>query len=126
MARLNCSLSKARRIRCGLLAIGKGKGVVAYTLLANHVPLQSQLIGANEHESHYVFDMCYHNTTDITPNAITGDMHSVNKANFAILHWFDFKLEPRFTLAGSAQAPFLRQRSYGIPELLDPTCWPNR
>ena len=76
---------------------GKGKGVVAYTLLANHVPLQSQLIGANEHESHYVFDICYHNTTDITPNAITGDMHSVNKANFAILHWFDFKLEPRFT-----------------------------
>jgi hypothetical protein len=24
-------------------------------------------------------------------------MHSVNKANFAILHWFCLKLEPRFT-----------------------------
>ena len=76
---------------------GRGKGVVAYTLLANHIPLQSQLIGAHEHESHYVFDICYHNTTDITPSAITGDMHSVNKANFAILHWFGLKLEPRFT-----------------------------
>jgi len=76
---------------------GRGKGVVAYTLLVNHIPLQSQLIGAHEHESHYVFDICYHNTTDITPSAITGDMHSVNKANFAILHWFGLRLEPRFT-----------------------------
>jgi hypothetical protein len=65
---------------------GKGKGVVAYTLLANHVPLETELIGANEHESHYVFDICYHNTSDIVPTAITGDMHSINKANFAVLH----------------------------------------
>ena len=76
---------------------GKGKGVVAYTLLANHVPLQSEMIGANEHESHYVFDICYNNTSDILPTTITGDMHSINKANFAILHWFGLKLEPRFT-----------------------------
>jgi TnpA family transposase len=76
---------------------GKGKGVVAYTLLANHVPLQSEMIGANEHESHFVFDICFHNTSDIMPAVITGDMHSINKANFAILHWFGLKLEPRFT-----------------------------
>jgi TnpA family transposase len=76
---------------------GKGKGVVASTLLANHVPLETELIGANEHESHYVFDICYHNTSDIVPTAITGDMHSVNKANFAVLHWFGLKFAPRFT-----------------------------
>lgn len=76
---------------------GRGKSVVAYTLLANHVPLETELIGANEHESHYVFDICYHNTSDIVPTAITGDMHSINKANFAILHWFGLKLTPRFT-----------------------------
>ncbi len=76
---------------------GRGKGVVAYTLLANHMPLETDLIGTNEHESHYVFDICYHNTSDIIPTAITGDMHSVNKANFAILHWFGLKLMPRFT-----------------------------
>jgi TnpA family transposase len=28
---------------------------------------------------------------------ITGDIHSVNKANFAILHWFGLRFEPRFT-----------------------------
>lgn len=76
---------------------GTGRGVVAYTLLANHVPLETELIGANEHESHYVFDICYHNSTGIVPTAITGDMHSVNKANFAILDWFGTKFAPRFT-----------------------------
>jgi len=85
---------------------GKGKGVVAYTLLANHVPLETELIGANEHESHYVFDIYYHNTSDIVPTAITGDMHSVNKANFAILHWFGPKFAPRFTSL-QAQLPHL-------------------
>jgi len=76
---------------------GRGKGVVAYTLLANHVPLQTEMIGANEHESYFVFDICYNNTSDIMPVAITGDMHSINKANFAILYWFGFQLHPRFT-----------------------------
>ena len=76
---------------------GRGKGVVAYTLLANHVPLETELIGANEHESHYVFDICYNNTSDIVPTAITGDMHIINKANFAVTHWFGLKLSPRST-----------------------------
>ena len=76
---------------------GRGKGVVAYTLLANHIPLETELIGANEHESHYVFDICYNNTSDIVPTTITGDMHIINKVNFAITHWFGLKLSPRFT-----------------------------
>jgi TnpA family transposase len=76
---------------------GRGKGVVAYTLLCNHVPLQAWLIGAHELEAHYVFDIWYRNTSDIVPTAITGDMHSVNRANFAILYWFGRRFEPRFT-----------------------------
>jgi len=76
---------------------GKGRGVVAYTLLVNHIPLQSELIGAHEHESYYVFDILYNNTTDIVPEAITGDMHSINKANFIILNWFKSDFRPRFT-----------------------------
>ena len=76
---------------------GRGKGVVAYTLLCNHVPLNGYLIGAHEYEAHHVFDIWYRNTSDIVPMAITGDMHSVNKANFAILYWFGPRFEPRFT-----------------------------
>ncbi len=76
---------------------GRGKGVVAYTLLCNHVPLNGYLIGAHEYEGHHVFDVWYRNTSDIVPTAITGDMHSVNKVNFAILNWFGLRFEPRFT-----------------------------
>lgn len=76
---------------------GRGKGVVAYTLLCNHVPLNGYLIGAHDFEAHHVFDIWYRNTSDVVPTAITGDMHSVNKANFAILHWFGPRFEPRFT-----------------------------
>jgi hypothetical protein len=43
-----------------------------------------------------VFDIWYRNTSDIVPTAITGDMHSLNKVNFAILHWFGPRYEPRF------------------------------
>ena len=75
----------------------KGKGVVAYTLLVNHIPLQTELIGAHEHESYYAFDIWYNNTSSVTPEAITGDMHIINKANFAIMDWFGGKLCPRFT-----------------------------
>lgn len=75
----------------------KGKGVVAYTLLSNHIPLQTELIGANEHESYFAFDIWYNNTAEISPDIITGDMHSINRANFAIMHWFGGKLYPRFT-----------------------------
>lgn len=76
---------------------GKGKGVVAYTMLCNHIPLQGWLIGAHEFEAHHVFDVWYHNNADIKPSVITGDMHSINKANFAVLHWFGSCFEPRFT-----------------------------
>ncbi len=75
----------------------KGKGVVAYTLLVNHIPLQTELIGAHEHESYFAFDIWYNNTSTVTPAAITGDMHLINKANFAIMDWFGGKLFPRFT-----------------------------
>ncbi len=37
------------------------------------------------------------NSSEIIPEAITGDMHSINKANFAILNWFGVQLKPRFT-----------------------------
>ena len=76
---------------------GKDRGVVAFTLLANHMALQTELLGANQHESYWVFDICYNNTSDIRPTTITGDMHSINMANFAILHWFGMNLAPRFT-----------------------------
>ena len=75
----------------------KGKGVVAYTMLSNHIPLQSELIGAHDHESYYAFDIWYNNTSTVMPHVLTGDMHIINKGNFALLDWFGGKLYPRFT-----------------------------
>ncbi len=76
---------------------GRGKGMVAYTMLCNHIPINGYLIGTNDYEAHHVFDIWYRNTSEVKPTAITGDMHSLNKANFAILHWFGLRFEPHFT-----------------------------
>ena len=55
------------------------------------------MIGCHEHESYYAFDIWYNNNTNIAPHVITGDMHLINKANFALMDWFGGKLYPRFT-----------------------------
>jgi len=76
---------------------GLKKGVVAFSMVLNHVPVNCKIIGANEHESHYAYDIIYNNTSDIEPDAISGDMHSVNKVNFAILDSISKVFMPNFT-----------------------------
>lgn len=75
---------------------GLKKGVVAYTLLASHVPLSARIIGANEHESHYVFDVLFNNLTDIQPDTHSTDTHGANQVNFALLHLFGYRFAPRY------------------------------
>lgn len=53
--------------RHGSKYFGLKKGVSAYTLVANHVPCNSRIIGTHENESHFVFDILHNNTTDIQP-----------------------------------------------------------
>jgi hypothetical protein len=36
---------------------GLKKGITNYTGVANHVPFNARIIGANESESHYVYDI---------------------------------------------------------------------
>lgn len=76
---------------------GYGKGVVSYSLIANHLPVNTKIIGANEHESHYVLDIVYNNTSDLKITAVSGDMHSINRVNFALMHLFRYDFMPRFT-----------------------------
>lgn len=75
---------------------GLKKGIVAYTLVANHIPVNAKIIGANEHESHYVFDILYNNMTDIQPEVHSTDSHGANEVNFAILHLFGYQFAPRY------------------------------
>jgi TnpA family transposase len=75
---------------------GLKKGVSAYTLVANHVPINAKIIGADEHESHYVLDLLYHNSTDIKPERHSTDTHGTNQVNFWMLHVFGYRFAPRY------------------------------
>lgn len=75
---------------------GLKKGIVSYTLVANHIPINARIIGANEHESHYVFDLLFNNTTDIQPTIHSTDTHGTNQVNFALLHLFGYEFAPRY------------------------------
>lgn len=75
---------------------GLQKGVVAYTLVANHIPVNARIIGANEHESHYVFDLLFNNTTNVQPEIHSTDTHGTNQVNFALLHLFGYQFAPRY------------------------------
>ncbi len=75
---------------------GLKKGVSAYTLVANHVPINAKVIGAQEHESHYVFDLLFNNTTNLRPDRHSTDTHGTNQVNFWILHVFGYAFAPRY------------------------------
>ena len=75
---------------------GLQKGIVSYTLIANHIPVRARIIGANEHESHYVFDLLHNNTTDVQPTIHSTDTHGANQVNFALLSLFGYQFAPRY------------------------------
>lgn len=74
----------------------KGKGVSSLTLVSNHVPVNTKIIGANEYEGHFAFDLLYNNTSDIQPFTLSTDNHGTNNVNFAILDLFGYRFAPRY------------------------------
>ena len=75
---------------------GLGKGIVADTLIANHLPINAELISAHDHESHYVLDLLLNNTTDLHPVIHSTDTHGTNHINFALLYFFNYQFAPRY------------------------------
>ena len=69
---------------------------MGYTLLANHIPVNARIIGAHEHESHYVFDLLMGNTTSVQPQIHSTDTHGTNHVNFVLLHMFNYQFAPRY------------------------------
>jgi TnpA family transposase len=116
---------------------GLQKGVSSYTLVANHVPINAKVIGAHEHESHYVFDLLYNNTSGIRPERHSTDTHGTNQVNFWILHAFGYQFAPRYrdlhkkmdTLVGFQQPgqyeDFLIKPSRKVYDDLIEKEWPN-
>jgi len=75
---------------------GLKKGITNYTGLANHVPFNARIIGANESESHYVYDILVNNTTEIQPGAHSTDTHGANAVNFFTLAVSGYQFAPRY------------------------------
>jgi TnpA family transposase len=103
---------------------GLKKGIVSYTLVANNVPINAEIIGANDHESHYVFDILFNNTTDIQPEIHSTDTHGTNEVNFAILNMFGYQFAPRyrdiFDKVGEALYGFKHPSQYDEDWVLKP------
>jgi len=76
--------------------LGLKKGIVAFNLVVNNAVINSEIISPNEHESHFLFDIVYNNTSEIAPEAITGDMHSINCLNYVILDAINKVFMPNF------------------------------
>jgi TnpA family transposase len=117
---------------------GFRKGITACSLVANHVPVNTKIIGANEHESHFVFDLLHNNTTDIEPEIHSTDTHGVNNVNFWTLYAFGYQFAPRYKdlkgrsdngLIGfnsiSHYQDFLLKPNRKVKESLVITEWPN-
>ena len=52
---------------------GTQKGVSALSLIVNHAATNAKIICANEHESHYIFDLLFNNTSEIKPEVLSTD-----------------------------------------------------
>jgi TnpA family transposase len=75
---------------------GLHKGVVSANVVLNHIPVSAKIIGANEHESHHVFDLLANNTPQIQSGLHSTDTHGTNRVNFLILHMFSYQFAPRY------------------------------
>lgn len=102
--------------RFALKYFGLEKGVVSYSLIANHVPINCLLIGANMHESHFLFDLFYNNTSIIKPDILSTDTEGANQLNFLFLHVIDKLYGPRYRSLGSKTNSMI---SFSEPEEFD-------
>ena len=102
--------------RFALKYFGLEKGVVSYSLIANHVPINCLLIGANMHESHFLFDLFYNNTSIIKPDILSTDTEGANQLNFLFLHVIDKLFAPRYRSLGSKTNSII---SFGNPKEFD-------
>lgn len=73
-----------------------GMGVSSFNMVTNSLPLAAILIGTNEYEGHYAFELFQHgNTTNIKPVRQSGDGHSTNQLNHALFFMVDRIFMPR-------------------------------
>jgi TnpA family transposase len=60
---------------------GTDIGLVVMTMTLGYAPFVTRIIGANEHESHYVYPMLHQNMSEIDPDIISSDTAGTNNVN---------------------------------------------
>jgi TnpA family transposase len=88
------------RTRYSSKYFGMGKGLSNISLNIHHLVPNNKILGANEHESHYLFDLLMNNSSEITPDVVSTDTHGVNHVNFALLDLFGYQFAPRYAQVG--------------------------
>jgi TnpA family transposase len=73
---------------------GLEKGISALNMILNNLSVNTKVIGANEHESHYSFDLCYNNTSGVTPDILSTDTAGSNQVNFLLYDLIDIQYAP--------------------------------
>ena len=101
--------------------IGKGRGISIYSLVANHVVVNSKTIGLNSYEGHGLYDLIYGNNSDITIDYATGDNHSLNPVNFVVLDSIDVGYLPSIkNIEGAAENIYSPKATTNYTGLIQP------
>jgi len=98
----------------------KEKGVSAYSMIVNHVALDSMIIGG--HESHYLFDIVFNNMTNIRPDILSTDTEGSNSLNFLFLELLSVAFAPWYksigkklkTICGFNYPKYYKDKAYVI------------
>jgi TnpA family transposase len=106
-----------------------GVGLSSYSLILNHFPLAGKLIGANEYEGHFAFELSqFQNAATHLLQLISTDKHGVNSINFLLFYLVDKLFAPRipkphnetlwgFRLSGESNQCLLKPSKFFNEEL---------
>ena len=94
------SKRKLLRARYSSKYFGTDVGLVLMTMAVGHIPVATNIIGANEHESHYTFPLLIQNNDVIDPDIISTDTEGANNINDLLYY-----------LTGKIHAPHYRNFS---------------
>jgi hypothetical protein len=75
---------------------GYDTGVSSINLLLNHFPMTGMLIGANEYEGHFAFELSqFQHLANIKLDRLSTDKHGMNALNFILFYLIDMVFAPR-------------------------------
>ena len=75
---------------------GMQRGIVSLNMVVNEVPVNCDIIGANEYEGHHIYDLYHGNTSNIDPGILSTDTAGSNLINFLILDNIDVDYAPAY------------------------------